>query len=82
MTQKLYYVEITKSGWVLAENDAQAMMFENDILETECLSEIQVSEYDESTLKLSGWTGGECIYHKDQRHKDITLREAMAFYND
>ena len=77
MTQKLFFVEVTKSGWVLAENDAEAMMFENDILETECLSEIQVSEYDESTLKLSGWKGGECIYHKDQRHKDITLLEAI-----
>ena len=77
MTQKLFFVEVTKSGWVLAENDAEAMMFENDILETEYLSEIQVSEYDESTLKLSGWKGGECIYHKDQRHKDITLLEAL-----
>lgn len=77
MTQKLFFVEVTKSGWVLAESSTDAMMFENDILETECLSEIQVNEYDESILKMSGWKGGECIYHKDQRHKDITLFEAM-----
>ena len=77
MTQKLYYVEITKSGWVLADDENQAEKFSETILETEYHSEIQVSEYDESVLKLSGWTGGECIYHKDQRHKDITLREVL-----
>ena len=77
MTQKLFFVEVTKSGWVLAENDAEAMMFDNDILDTETLSEVQVREYDESTLKLSGWKGGECIYHKEHRHKDITLFEAL-----
>lgn len=77
MTQKLFFVEVTKSGWVLAESYTDAVTFENDILETECLSEIQVNEYDESILKMSGWKGGECIYHKDQRHKDITLFEAI-----
>ena len=77
MTQKLFFVEVTKSGWVLADSEADAETFSESILETEYLSEIQVSEYDESTLKLSGWKGGECIYHKDQRHKDITLREAL-----
>ena len=82
MTQKLYYVEVTKSGWVLAENSDDAGTYGESILETEYLSEVQVSEYDESVLKLSGWTGGECIYHKDQRHKDITLFEAMDINNE
>jgi len=82
MTQKLFFVEVTKSGWVLADDENQAKKFSETILETEYLSEIQVSEYDESVLKLSGWTGGECIYHKDQRHKDITLFEAMGINNE
>ena len=82
MTQKLFFVEVTKSGWVLADDEKQAEKFSETILETEYLSEIQVSEYDESTLKLSGWTGGECIYHKDQGHKDITLFEAMDDYDE
>lgn len=77
MTQKLFFVEVTKSGWVLAEDENQAGTFSETILETEYLSEVQVSEYDESILKMSGWKGGECIYHKDQRHKDITLLEAL-----
>jgi hypothetical protein len=77
MTQKLFFVEVTKSGWILADSEADAGTFSESILETECLSEIQVREYDESTLKLSGWKGGECIYHKGHRHKDITLFEAM-----
>lgn len=29
-----------------------------------------------------GWKGGECIYHKDQRHKDTTLFEAMDDYDE
>ena len=77
MKQKLFFVEVTKSGWVLADSEADAETFSESILETECLSEIQVNEYDESILKMSGWKGGECIYHKDQRHKDITLFEAI-----
>ena len=82
MTQKLFFVEVTKSGWVLAENSDDAGTYGESILETEHLSEVQVNEYDESILKMSGWKGGECIYHRDQRHKDITLFEAMDINNE
>ena len=82
MTQKLFFVEVTKSGWVLAENDAEAMMFDNDILDAEYLSKVKVSEYDEQLLKSSGWRGGECVYHKEHRHKVITLFEALDICND
>ena len=77
MSKKLYYVEITKSGWVLADDEHEAERFKNDILMNEDLYDIQVSEYDEKLLKSSGWEPDCCLYHKDQRHKDITLREAL-----
>ena len=77
MTQKLFFVEVTKSGWVLAENENEAERFNYDILMNEDLYDIQVSEYDEKLLKSSGWELDCCLYHKDQRHKDITLREAL-----
>ena len=77
MTQKLFFVEVTKSGWVLAENENEAERFNYDILMNEDLYDIQVSEYDEKLLKSSGWELDCCLYHKDQRHKDIRLREAL-----
>lgn len=77
MTQKLFFVEVTKSGWVLADDEAEAGTFSERILETEYLSEVQVSEYDEKLLKSSGWDKNCYVYHKDQRHTDIQLGEVL-----
>lgn len=77
MTQKLFFVEVTKSGWVLADDEAEAGTYGESILETEYLSEVQVSEYDEKLLKSSGWDKNCYVYHKDQRHTDIQLGEVL-----
>lgn len=77
MTQKLFYVEITKSGWVLSDDEANAMSFERDIMDNEILSNIEVSEYDEDLMKSSGWNKNCYLYHKDQRNKDIKLGDVL-----
>ena len=77
MTKKLFFVEVTKSGWVFADDEAEAGTFSERILETEYLSEVQVSEYDEKLLKSSGWDKNCYVYHKDQRHTDIQLGEVL-----
>ena len=83
MTQKLFYVEVTKSAWVLAEDSTQARTFEQAIMDTEYLSTIEVSEYDEQLLWSSGCAGWDkdCyVYHKDQRNKDIKLGDVLNVY--
>lgn len=77
MTKKLFYVEITKSGFVLADDESEAETFSENILDTEYLSEVQVREYDENLLKSSGWNKDCYIYHKDMRSKDIKLGEVL-----
>jgi hypothetical protein len=78
MTKKLFYVEVTKSGWVLAENEIEAENFKCDILSTEDLMEVEVSDYSENLIKSSGWCGGCYIYHKDMKNgKDIMLSEVL-----
>jgi hypothetical protein len=77
MTQKLFYVEVTKSGWVLAEDSTQARTFEQAIMNTEYLSTIEVSEYDEKLLWSSGWSKDCYVYHKDQGNKDIKLGDVL-----
>ena len=77
MTKKLFYVEITKSGFVLADDEAEAGTFGESILDTEYLSEVKVSEYDENLLKSSGWDKDCYIYHKNMRSKDIKLGEVL-----
>lgn len=78
MTKKLFYVEVTKSGWVLAENEIEAENFKCDILSTEDLMEVEVSDYSENLLKSSGWDKGCYIYHRDMRNgKDIMLSEVL-----
>lgn len=77
MSKKLFYVEITKSGFVLADDEAEAETFGESILDTEYLSEVQVREYDENILKSSGWDCDCYIYHKDMMSKDIKLGEVL-----
>jgi hypothetical protein len=77
MTQKLFYVEVTKSAWVLADDETQARTFEQAIMDTEYLSTIEVSDYDEKLLKSSGWDKNCYVYHKDQRNKDIKLGDVL-----
>lgn len=77
MTKKLFYVEVTKSGFVLADDEAEAGTFGERILDTEYLSEVYVSEYDESVLKSSGWDKDCYIYHKDMGSKDIKFGEVV-----
>jgi len=77
MTQKLFYVEVTKSAWVLADDKTQAQTFEQAIMDTEYLSTIEVSEYDEKLLWSSGWNKDCYVYHRDQRNKDIKLGDVL-----
>ena len=83
MTQKLYYVEITKSGWVLADDEIDAERFNYDILRTEDTADITVSEYSENLFKISGWNEDYGVYHKDMINgKFLTVREAMDINNE
>lgn len=80
MTQKLFYVEVTKYGWVLAENDEEAKSFADKILDGEFVMDIDVFPYTEEYLKVSGYSGWnkDClVYHKDQRNKDIKLGDVL-----
>jgi len=77
MTQKLFYVEVTKSAWVLADDETEARTFEQAIMDTEYLSTIEVSEYDEKLLWSSGWNKDCYVYHRDQRNKDIKLGDVL-----
>ena len=77
MTQKLLYVEVTKSGWVLAENDEEAKSFADKIVETEYLKEVNATPYNHIVLKESGWSKDCYVYHRDQRNKDIKLGDVL-----
>lgn len=77
MAKKLYYVEVTKSGWVLAEDETEAGTFGESVVDTEYLSEVQVREYNANILKSSGWNEDCYIYHKDMGSKDIKLGEVL-----
>lgn len=77
---KLFYVEVKKIGWVLAEDESEAAKFSNDIVNTENYTYPVVTEYNENSLKFSykeGWNKNCLIYHKDQRTKDIALGDAL-----
>ena len=77
MTQKLFYVEVTKSAWVLAESSTEAETFADKILDTEYIMEVNVFPYTEEYLKVSGWNKNNLVYHKDQRNKDIKLGDVL-----
>jgi hypothetical protein len=77
MTKKLFYVEITKSAWVLAESSTEAETFADKIIDTEYPKDVDVFPYTEEYLKVSGWDKDCYVYHKDQRNKDIKLGDVL-----
>ena len=77
MTKKLFYVEVTKSAWVLAESSTEAETFADKIVETEYLKEVNATPYNHIVLKESGWDKNCYVYHKDQRNKDIKLGDVL-----
>lgn len=77
MTKKLFYVEVTKSGWVLAEDETSAKAFADEILDTEYLKDIDVFPYSDEYLKASGWDENCYVYHSNSRTKDIKLGDVI-----
>ena len=75
MTKKLFYVEVTKSAWVLAESSTEAETFADEILETEYLKEVNATPYTEEYLKVSGWNEYCLVYHNGT--DDITVEDAL-----
>ena len=75
--KKLFYVEVTRSAWVLAEDEEEAKTFADKIIDTEYLMDIDVFPYTEEYLKVSGWDKDCYVYHKDQRNKDIKLGDVL-----
>jgi hypothetical protein len=75
MTKKLFYVEVAKSAWVLAESSAEAEEFADKILETEYLKDVDVFPYTEEYLKVSGWNEYSLVYHNGT--EDITVEDAL-----
>ena len=74
MTKKLFYVEITKSGWVLAEDKFDAESFADEIIDCEINAKITVSGYNTVTLKESEWSR-DCLVYHDIMDEDDTLKE-------
>ena len=75
MTKKLFYVEVTKSAWVLAADEEESKTFADEILETEYLKKVEVSPYTEEYLKVSGWNEYSLVYHNGT--DDITVEDAL-----
>ena len=75
MTKKLFYVEITKSAWVLAADEEEAETFADEILDTEPFKKVDVSPYIEEYLKVSGWDEYCLVYHNGT--DDITVEDAL-----
>lgn len=75
MTKKLFYVEITKSAWVLAADEEEAETFADEILDTEPFKKVDVSPYIEEYLKVSGWDEYCLVYHNGT--EDITVEDAL-----
>ena len=75
MTKKLFYVEITKSAWVLAADEEEAETFADEILDTEPFKKVDVSPYTEEYLKVSGWDEYCLVYHNGT--EDITVEDAL-----
>jgi hypothetical protein len=75
MTKKLFYVEVTKSAWVLAENEEEAETFADEILDTEDIKDVDVFPYTEEYLKVSGWNEYSLVYHNGT--DEITFEDAL-----
>ena len=73
MTRALFYVEVTKSGWVLANDEAEALEFEGEIMDNnEPPSSIKVSNYSEALVKESGWDADCLVYHNEENDSDYS----------
>lgn len=85
MTKELFYVEITKSGWVLAEDKFDAELFAEQIEECEFIPNVRVSGYKNVFLKESGWSRDCLVYHdildENDRLKEITFGQALDELN-
>jgi hypothetical protein len=77
MTKKLFYVEVTKSGWVLAESSDDAEEFADEILDDEICKKVDVFPYSEEYLKVSGWNETFLVYHSEFETNDITIGDAL-----
>ena len=75
MTKKLFYVDVTKYAWVLAENEEEAKTFADEILDTEPFKTVDVFPYTEEYLKVSGWNEYSLVYHNGT--EDITVEDAL-----
>jgi hypothetical protein len=77
MTLKLYRVEVTKVGYVLAKDEREAEGFESEIdLSEEGQVEVwDVHRYAECAAHY--WTLDCCVYHNHPDRKDILLKEAI-----
>jgi hypothetical protein len=75
MTKKLFYVEVAKSAWVLAESSAEAKKFADEILDIEYIKEVDVFPYTEEYLTASGWNKTSLVYHTGT--DDITVEDAL-----
>lgn len=80
MTKELFYVEITKSGWVLADDKFDAESFVDEIIDCELNADITVSSYEKVILKETGWSRDCLVYHDimgENDLKEITLGQAL-----
>jgi hypothetical protein len=75
MTKKLFFVKVTKSAWVLEENYGEAGKFADEILDTECLKNVEIFPYTEENLRASGWDKNTLVYHNGT--DDITVEDAL-----
>ena len=76
-TDQLFYVEVSKGGWVLARDEAEAREFRHLILGCESVSVAEVTPYNSVVLLASGWNADCYVYHRDHPVKDIKLGEVM-----
>ena len=75
MTKKLFYVKVTKFGWVFAENDEEAKKFADEIVDTEYFTDVSIRPYTEEYLNVSGWNEYSLVYHNGT--EDITVEDAL-----
>jgi len=77
-SEKLFFVSVTYSGWVLAEDKYSAERLATDISDTEDTYEVTAERFSEGALITSGWDRECLVYHENQRNFDLTLGEAIS----